>query len=378
MAVFRLMRIIGSCRATNQINVKWSYVRQVDLLALKSGRCGTANGSDWYWYNQAAKVARTVFLFQIAATRRRETPMTLIGALPVGGGAVLLADRQETISDYAKWDVDKIKHAELQGQYRFLMAGAGDGNTIDMLWEEVVDDWRKALPGSLGQPMNLKKLIVIAIRRLTKERILQYPSGDQPFVDLIWAIQQITPAIDSPLLFRTYGLAVNSIRRPYFSGNPIQLMQYLSDLYLNNVLMTLDEAEALAAYMLWEAKEYDPTVGKHSDVVTLRMDGTIGRLDRRQVEYWEEHFEYFKNSLRLLPLLSCSTSLSQQVYDPKDHLQRFKTAMETLRKQQLKMRVDTSGSRSTLEVELTKNLRKTAMNYLSKKAKQSAKKSPKS
>src|SRR5437016_4309873 len=72
--------------------------------------------------------------------------MTLIGTLPVGGGAVLLADRQETISDYAKWDVDKIKHAELQGQYRFLMAGAGDANTIDMVWEEVIAEWHKALP----------------------------------------------------------------------------------------------------------------------------------------------------------------------------------------------------------------------------------------
>jgi hypothetical protein len=52
--------------------------------------------------------------------------------------------------------------------------------------------------------------------------------------------------------------------------------------------------------------------------------------------------------------------------------------METLREQQLKMRADTSGRRSELEAELTKNLRKTAMNYLSKKAKQSSKKPPKS
>jgi len=235
--------------------------------------------------------------------------MTLIGALPCGGGAVLLADRQETITDYAKWDANKIKHAEVQGQYRFLMAGAGDGNTIDMVWEEVIDEWRNALPGSLAQPINLKKLIVSVVRRITKESILPYPSGDQPLVELIWAIQQVTPAIQSPSLFRTYGLAVNSITRPYFSGNPIQLMQYLSELYLNHVILTLDEAEALAAYMLWEAKEYDPTVGKHSDILTLRTDGTIGRLDRKQVDYWEEHFEHFKESLRLLPLLSCSTAL---------------------------------------------------------------------
>src|SRR5260370_34473854 len=85
--------------------------------------------------------------FYIRKTQRlpERKRMTLIGALPCGGGAVLLADRQETITDYAKWDVDKIKHAELQGHYRFLMAGAGDGNTIDMIWEEVVDAWQQAL-----------------------------------------------------------------------------------------------------------------------------------------------------------------------------------------------------------------------------------------
>ena len=301
--------------------------------------------------------------------------MTLIGTLPLGGGAVLLADRQETISDYAKWDVDKIKLAELQGQYRFLMAGAGDGSTIDMVWEEVLDEWNKALPGSLGQPINLKKLIVDVVRRITKESILPYPSGDRPWVDLIWAIQQISPpSLHNPTLFRTSGLTVNSVSRPYFSGNSLQLVRYLSDLYLDRVLITLDEAEALAAYVLWEAKEYDPTVGKHSDIFTLRMDGSIGRLHRKQVEYWEEHFEHFKNSLRLLPLLSCSTELSEKVYDPKDHLQRFQTAMETLRKQQLKMRAETSARRSELEAELARNLHKTAMKFLDKKAKQSSKK----
>ena len=128
--------------------------------------------------------------------------------------------------------------------------------------------------------------------------------------------------------------------------------------------------------MLWEAKEYDPTVGKHSDIFTLRTDGTIGRLDRKQVEYWEEHFDHFKKSLRLLPLLSCSTSLSQQVYDPKDHLARFKTVMETLSMQQMKMRADTSQSRNELEASLATNLRKTAMKYLDKKAKKSAKQNP--
>jgi len=86
----------------------------------------------------------------------QRTHMTLIGALPCLSGVVLLADRQETITDYAKWDVDKFRIVELQGQYRFLMTGAGDANIIDMVWERVVEEWRKALPGSITTPIKSK------------------------------------------------------------------------------------------------------------------------------------------------------------------------------------------------------------------------------
>ena len=64
-------------------------------------------------------------------------------------------------------------------------------------------------------------------------------------------------------------MSENNISRFYFDGNPILLARYLSDLYLKHTMWGLEEAGAFAAYLLWEAKEYDPTVGKQSDIITL-------------------------------------------------------------------------------------------------------------
>jgi hypothetical protein len=41
-------------------------------------------------------------------------------------------------------------------------------------------------------------------------------------------------------------------------------------MYLGGVIVQKEEAEALAADMLCEAEEYDPTVGKHSVIYTLQ------------------------------------------------------------------------------------------------------------
>lgn len=304
--------------------------------------------------------------------------MTLIGAIPCGDGVVMLADRQETITNYAKWDVNKISHWELSGQYRFLMAGAGDSDMIDMIKQHVGAVWAgtepisantiiKAICENACSADDLRSLIVRVVAAITKKCILPFPRGDRPYVDLIWAIQRI----NSPLgprsidVFRTYRLSVLTIDKPFFTGSPLLLTKYLADLYLQNLILMTAEAEALAAYLLWEAKEYDPDVGKHSDIVTLRQDGTLGRLDRSSEKYWEEHFAHFKKSLRMLPLLSCSSDLiTKNMYPAKDHLQRFKTALTTLAKQQAQMRKANKPRRTQLEDALNKNLRKAAMKFL--------------
>jgi hypothetical protein len=189
---------------------------------------------------------------------------------------------------------------------------------------------------------------------------------------MIWAIQPLGPnvlhsqaGID---LFKTSRLSANSIRPYYFTGNPVLLARYLSDMYLHGVSFSSDEAEALAAYILWEAKEYDPTVGKHSDIFTLRWpQGEISRVTLPELEYWEQHFKFLKGSLKLVPVLSCASALTKQLYNQDDCLGRLATTVKTLAREQEKMRKRKGAERSKLETKLTKNLQRVARKF-SKKA----------
>lgn len=276
--------------------------------------------------------------------------MTLIGAINCGGGAVLLADRQETITDYAKWDCCKITQFELKNAYRFFLSGAGRSDSIEMVKDHLKELWgadgEYAALASASDVPEVRKMIIRAVREVTIEAQL----GDS--INLIWAIQKVgVPSFDIDL-FYTSGLHVNKIRRHYFSGNPMLLTRYLSDMYLEGKVLGTDEAEALAAYFLWEAKEYDPTVGKHSDIVTLLYDGSIRRMTRPVEGYWEKHFFELKKAMSVLPVLSCVSVLGNRMYDPKEHLERFNQTLVALIDGQKKMR-----TKPPAEHPLTKKLR---------------------
>ena len=292
--------------------------------------------------------------------------MTLIGALPTLGGVVLFADRQETITDYAKWDVGKISLYDLQGFFRVFCCGAGQSSTCDMIREEV---WSKLQTNSVDGT-KIKELIINTVATITKKRIL--PRNDGTNIDYIWVIQHTQPSSISPPLFgsievfRTYGLDVNEITKPYFSGNPVLLTQFLSDMYLKGTIFGMDEAEALAAYFLWEATEYDPTCGKYSDIFLIRRDGTASRQSREDVKYWEEHFSLLKESLRFLPILSCSTKTMREVFNQKDRLERLQATVKLLSSEQNKWRNNAHKRGSPLEEKLKKVLRRVALKHQAK------------
>src|ERR1039458_5671532 len=109
--------------------------------------------------------------------------MTMIGAIKCRDGVVLLADGQETISDYAKGAVNKIKYVELIGRIRVVMTGAGDAASIDMIWEKVSELWGSNGSGNLvswradfenKSLQEWRKRIVSIVRSITKKCILPW------------------------------------------------------------------------------------------------------------------------------------------------------------------------------------------------------------
>jgi hypothetical protein len=256
--------------------------------------------------------------------------LTLIGAIRAGSDVVLLADRQETIPDYAKWDCGKINHFEMQDTYRILFAGAGDSDFIDMVRDEFEDRWSKI---NATDTPTLRRSALEVFSTVVRH----FPTDERPHVEIIWAIQQ-TKKFERVALFRTHGFHANQIRRHHFTGNPILLSRYLSDMYIENQLVTREAAEALAAYIMWECKEYDPTVGKHSDIVSLGFDGTLRQMSRIEEAHWEAHFYELKKALRIMPILSCSDAISKVIYDKEDHIARFKVTLDLLIEEQEKLR----------------------------------------
>src|SRR5208283_4139871 len=158
---------------------------------------------------------------------KRLRNMTLIGAFNCLDGAVIFADRQVTIQDYAEWEGDKIKYFEFSGVTRVLMTGTGSTDTIDALWESFVIAIRENLFVDVHK---IRELIVNVVSEFYKKSIAPVPRDDRPQMKLIWAIQQIQPiSMDSPIVFKTDQLINTTIGRYYFTGSPVLLTQYLSD-----------------------------------------------------------------------------------------------------------------------------------------------------
>lgn len=306
--------------------------------------------------------------------------MTMVGAIRCTDGVVVLADRQESITDYAKWDVNKIKAVKLNGVLQIVMTGAGPSDTIDMMWEKVSRLWgQRGSDSAVVWTANLeqrtiqqwREKIIGVVQNITKKCIV--PWHDSAYgVDLIWMIQDLSSASHSTVwpfeLFRTWGLNETEIKSSYFGGNPVLLVRYLSDFYLKSVLVGLEEARALAAYFLWEAKEYDPTVGKQSDIVTFRRDGTTYHMSYEELSYWEDHFRVLKREMAILPVLSCATTVTRQIYDGDERMGRLSIALRTLIAEQEKMRTGKRGN-ARIDKTLVPRIRKHAKDFEKRRAK---------
>lgn len=284
--------------------------------------------------------------------------MTLCGGFRCPAAVVLFADRQETIGDYAKWDASKFYIYTLEGNFRVVMTGAGESDPIEMVW----DAMRSRL-GKISSVADVKAMLLSIVNEVTRKTIFPLPRDERQHMDLVWAVQPLGQPYagggrDHIELFRTYRLSHIDIKSHYFTGNPRLLAQYLNDQYLRARIIGAEEAEALAAYMLWEASEYDTYCGKHADVFTLRNDDSITRLPQSQVDYWHDHWRQFKGSIGNLALLSCATAMTQKIYDPDDHLKRVSAAIRLLNKEQVAMRQKYAPERSELERKLMIEVRK--------------------
>jgi hypothetical protein len=58
--------------------------------------------------------------------------VTIVVGLMLGDSAIICADSQEVVSDYAKTTTQKIRTLHSPGQWRIGLSGAGDSSGIDL------------------------------------------------------------------------------------------------------------------------------------------------------------------------------------------------------------------------------------------------------
>jgi len=293
--------------------------------------------------------------------------MTLCGAFRCRNGVVVFADRQESIADYAKWDTGKIYLYTLEGRYRVVMTGAGESHPIDEVWDKL-----EANLWSIQNFADVKPAILRVVSEVTRKTIFPVPRDERLPIDLIWAVQPLGKPVAGGRehhiqLFNTFRLSTIKIETNYFTGNPRLLAQYINEQYFHGYIIELQDAEALAAYMLWEAKEYDLYCGKYSDIFRLDNNDSLGLVTRRELEYWDDHWRQVKASIGILPLLSCVGS--DRIYNISDRLQSLTAAIKVLQLEQRKMRQEYRPERTELERKVNAALRKVANRRRKQKSK---------
>ncbi len=202
--------------------------------------------------------------------------MTIAIGMLATDGAVVAADTQESTGDYMKGAKGKMAcfYAH-DGDWAesCIIAGAGDSGYVQALIEELGQTYQAADPKmpifsmAKKSPASLQSEFRGCIKQFYKEHIIPfaaYPERKRPDVEMLIACQRKT----SMGIFTTEKTVVNH-------SSPYKAIGYgstFAELFLGKLWsgMAVEEAEILAAYVVFLAKESVETCGKFTTIATVR------------------------------------------------------------------------------------------------------------
>jgi 20S proteasome alpha/beta subunit len=213
--------------------------------------------------------------------------MTIVAGFRCCDGAILCADTQETISGYAKREVDKITNWSVaQYGYTFAIGTAGSGNYADMLKEH--------LAGALRQftsfdEQGMKAAITDSLVNFFSTHIWPRNSQDVPQIENLIVLHPTDRGNRSfPLLLHTAETAVNDVtHEPRCLG----VGSYLAEFILTQYFYRYASKSAgltMAAYMLKQVREHVEGCGKSSTIVYYGNDGSWEHLTGKRLKSLEE------------------------------------------------------------------------------------------
>jgi hypothetical protein len=240
--------------------------------------------------------------------------MTIAIGILARDGMVVAADAEESTGDYMKGTKGKITCWYMPdgeaGTFRgncmtsCVIAGAGNSGYVQALTDKLGDAFRLSKSDTPVRPFtdddskpSLQREFRETIKRFYKDHIIpfaSYPERKRPDVEMLIAVQRSSMS----------GLFVSE-KTVLNSAIPFKAIGWgstFAELFLQKLWcsMSVDQAEILAAYIVFLAKESVETCGKFTTVVSVRkpkIEGTqmlpterAGFVDDEEIDVWERQF----------------------------------------------------------------------------------------
>jgi len=236
--------------------------------------------------------------------------MTIAIGMMAQDGLVVAADTQESTGDYMKGAKGKMACFYVHdGDWAdsCIVAGAGDSGHVHALIEELGQTFQAADPKmqiysfAKKSPPSLQSEFRDCVKRFYKEHIIpfsSYPERKRPDVEMLIACQRKTMMG----IFTSEKTVVNH-SSPY---KAIGFGSTFAELFLTKLWdgMSIEQAEILAAYVVFLAKESVESCGKFTTIASVRgpkiennrsgsrLLPTKGAkfIDQEKIEKWEHSF----------------------------------------------------------------------------------------
>lgn len=256
--------------------------------------------------------------------------MTIALGFMLANSAVICADSEEVISDYAKSRTQKI-YSLHSAAWRIGLVGAGDSACIELCNEEIT---RKITsfqsfdyPGMLG-------MIRETIKEIHEQHV--WPRADKPAFSMLIALQGINPGARALLYSQ------DSIVLPVDHYRSIGVGSYLADYLYDRIYPTLgsgyqssaEEAARNAVFILQQVKASIHGCDGESLVAIYHGDGTFRWVLGAEITQIESWFDGFNGSTNHLRSLLASANTDDGVFERE--ILQFNANMRLLRAQQAK------------------------------------------
>lgn len=276
--------------------------------------------------------------------------MTIIAGFRCQDGIVVCADTQETLGS-AKRNVPKLEFTHgptwsadqnkmINHDLALAMCGAGDGPFVDKVASRAWD----ALRG-VADIDEASDAVESMIKETYREFGQIYQPGSFPQAELIYGIT----IGGQSRLFQASGPLVNE--KSYASSG---IGYYLADFLAGRMgangehgWLTTRQCVAVAAYILFQAKEHVEGCGGNSHIAVLRESESSGRVDFQLVEHLTEYLKLADGFMGEMLLATADFSMTDTALT--ERIESLIGTIKFVRDEEMnKLKADREFSRSIL------------------------------